>query len=168
MTPRATPASWRIAILAIAGAVALALAAAVLTGMGPKIALFVGFGILTGAATWLLVDMGMRASVAAPWDTATHVVPAANAFDVAIASWRYRIPSGVRDTHGVDRLRDALVELIDDRLLSHHRVDRQHDPERARAILGADLHGFVNDPGTATSLTDLRLVERLVSRIEQL
>ena len=69
---------------------------------------------------------------------------------------------------GVERLHATLVGLIDDRLMAKHRVDRHTDPDAAKAILGDDLTRFANDPATASSLTRVATLERLVTLIEQI
>lgn len=61
---------------------------------------------------------------------------------------------------------DVLVELIDDRLLAHHDVDRYEDPAAANALLTPRLRRVVADPGRAAPI--LRDVDRIVDDIEAL
>ena len=61
---------------------------------------------------------------------------------------------------------DVLVEIIDDRLLAHHDVDRYEDPAAANALLTPRLRRVVADPGRAAPI--LRDVDRIVDDIEAL
>ncbi|MEN9645683.1 MAG: hypothetical protein RL238_2352 [Actinomycetota bacterium] len=61
---------------------------------------------------------------------------------------------------------DVLVEIIDDRLLAHHDVDRYEDPAAANALLTPRLRRVVADPGRAAPI--LRDVNQIIDDIEAL
>ncbi len=58
-------------------------------------------------------------------------------------------------------LGDTLVELLDDRLLAHHRVDRADDPAAAAVLLSPALRSLVDAP-RRTSMSPRELQELLV------
>ncbi len=63
-------------------------------------------------------------------------------------------------------LRDALVDLIDERLLTVHRIDRTTDPEAAHAVLAPSLRRLVADP--SRPLASVRELRRALTDIEAL
>ena len=74
-----------------------------------------------------------------------------------------------RRTDGANnRLYEALVGLIDDRLLAHHFVDRALDPAGACEILGGELTAFVDPSGPIRRIDQPRNVARIVTLIEQI
>jgi hypothetical protein len=40
----------------------------------------------------------------------------------------------------------SIVDIIDERLRVRHGIDRHTDPNRARELLGPNLHKFVTEP----------------------
>jgi hypothetical protein len=83
-------------------------------------------------------------------------------------SLRNGIAYGRPDDASTDRLRAALVDLVDDQLLAAHGIDRRTDPKRAAAVMGATLTAFVDDPALGRRLTKSRDLDRIVTLIEQL
>ncbi len=63
------------------------------------------------------------------------------------------------------QLHATLVRVIDDRLVSHHGIDRTAAPEQAHALLGAELTAYVAAPRPRSSRKHLH---DLLSRIEAL
>lgn len=61
---------------------------------------------------------------------------------------------------------EVLVDLIDDRLLAHHRIDRYERPDAAAALLSRRLQRVVADPSRAAPI--LRDIERIIDDIEAL
>lgn len=61
--------------------------------------------------------------------------------------------------YGSTGIHDALVELVDDRLLSKHRIDRARDPGAAAAVLPPALRRLTAEaPRPLTSVRDLRTI----------
>lgn len=61
---------------------------------------------------------------------------------------------------------EALVDLIDDRLLAHHGIDRYERPDAAAALLSRRLRRVVDDPGRSAPI--LRDIDRIIDDIEAL
>lgn len=61
---------------------------------------------------------------------------------------------------------DVLVELIDDRLLARHDVDRYEDPEAAATLLTPRLQRVVRDQRRVSPI--LRDIDRIIDDIEAL
>jgi hypothetical protein len=61
-----------------------------------------------------------------------------------------------------------LVEIIDERVLAHHGIDRLTDPRRYAAVIGPDLDGFVRAVAAGHGTVRGRQLPTLLSRIEQL
>ncbi|MEZ5215524.1 MAG: hypothetical protein R2705_00190 [Ilumatobacteraceae bacterium] len=67
---------------------------------------------------------------------------------------------------GSTQLTDQLTELVDDRLLAHHGVDRASDPASADALLTPRLRRLVEGSNRRTVL--LRELSQVVTEIEAL
>jgi hypothetical protein len=67
---------------------------------------------------------------------------------------------------GSSGIGDTLVELVDDRLLAHHRVDRATDPAGAAALLSPALRALVQAPQRTS--TSPRELQHLLTEIEAL
>jgi hypothetical protein len=105
---------------------------------------------------------------AEPWDVVDQAGARHRDVQARTVASRHRIPIGPSDQRTADILYRRLVELVDDRLLAEHRITRASAPDEAKTILGSELASFVDDPGASRSLTDLRVIDRVVSRIERL
>jgi hypothetical protein len=154
-------------VVSIVGLTAVVMVAMVLTGMGPRLVLVAALGAVVGVSAWLMVTLARYCAPAAEWDTAALTRDQDQDIQLPGSS-RYRIPAGPRDQRVAEQLHVRLVELIDDRLMAEHGIDRRADSDAARAIVGDELATFVEEPAASHSLTDLANVERVVSRIEQL
>jgi hypothetical protein len=64
------------------------------------------------------------------------------------------------------RLHDTLVELVDDRLATHHDIDRALEPEAAMAALSPALRRLVAGPRLRNA--NARTLRRILSDIEAL
>ncbi len=67
---------------------------------------------------------------------------------------------------GSSRMHASLVELVDDRLLVHHQINRQTDPQVAASVLTPRLQRLISSPRLAT--TTVRELRRIVTDIELL
>ncbi len=61
----------------------------------------------------------------------------------------------------------TLVRIVDDRLLEHHQIDRATEPERATAVLGPTLSGYIDDAPHSSQL-QTRQLHDVLTRIESL
>jgi hypothetical protein len=69
----------------------------------------------------------------------------------AVRRWVQRLDWSRDDMQRfVTRVRPAIVELVDERLWLRHAVSRATEPERAQALCGPDLWGFITVPVTRT------------------
>lgn len=65
-----------------------------------------------------------------------------------------------------DQLQRHLATVADERLMAHHGISRLADPERAGAVMGPALFGFL-DADRPTRI-DLARINQLLNRIEAL
>jgi len=67
-------------------------------------------------------------------------------------------------------LHPLIVEIADFRLARRHGVDREHQPARARALLGEQLWNFVNEPPStdAAAQVDASALEAVIGELEAL
>jgi hypothetical protein len=63
---------------------------------------------------------------------------------------------------------ETLVQIIDDRVLAHHGIDRATDPERYAAVVGADVDAFVVAVAAGRTTVRARQLPGLISRNERL
>ncbi len=151
-------------VLAIAVLADVLLAAA---GMGPRLML-VGAGVLVAAAIVVLtLDLG-DVSTAMDWPSTPQFERRREGTDWRVGTLRMLLINERRTDGANNRLYEALVGLIDDRLLAHHFVDRALDPDAARELLGEELAAFVAPSGPIRRLDQPREVARIVTLIERI
>lgn len=167
MTSTGSALAWRRPVTVIAGVTAVTVLAMVLTGMGPRPALVIALGGLAGGVVWLIARLTDTVAPAEAWAQPRPTAPAAMRAGVQVSALRARIAYGSHAS-GAERVHALLVELLDDQLAAAHGIDRQTDPDAARAILGDDLFAFAAESSAARSLTKRRNLERIVARIEAL
>lgn len=68
--------------------------------------------------------------------------------------------------YGAPDLHETLLELVDHRLLAHHRVDRATDPSAAAAVLTPTLARLVGGP--LRPITSARELRQILTDIEAL
>lgn len=162
-----TPAAGRRAAVTALAVIAVGIVAAALVGMGPDVVLLAAAGLLCAAGWWFLSGVLDRTTstggVAAPPAT-----PPPARIDHRLMTLRNGIAYGRAHDASTARLRDALVELVDDQLRAVHDIDRATQPAEAAATLGAELSSFVEDSDSARRLTRPRDLDRIVTLIEQL
>lgn len=155
---------WRrrigIAVAAWLGAV-LVLA---VTSMRPAV---VGLAAVTAAGAavlWLVLDLS---DVSAPVDWRAHsdASAATRGADARVRVLRRQITDG-RMLDGPSALHRSLVEIVDDALRAHHRIDRSSDPSRAADVLGRPLYEFVVSASPGPELADPRRLAGWLDQIE--
>jgi hypothetical protein len=146
--------------------------------------LFAGVLAVLGQARYVPTYLAALGAGVAIWWFLTDV-----AMDIRPASWHLaaipsrRAPRGddQRATRLGHRLTDLgashsdpavvyalLVSIIDDRLWSHHGIDRSRDPEGAARVLSPALRDFVQRQPPTRSLHSAKYLSLLVSQIEEL
>ena len=75
------------------------------------------------------------------WASRPTSVPLDAADDPVVTSLRRQIHAA--SWGGSSQLRDTLLDVIDERLLAHHRIDRAADPAAATVVLTPRLRRFV-------------------------
>ena len=136
-----------------------------LTDTGPNVWLVAALVGLVGAAAWFtsLTDR----FVARPAPAPRTVTSSTSYPDLRTTALRQALAVGNSDLRHAHRLREQLIAIIDDELLTVHGVDRQTDHDAARAVLGHELDRFVNEQRSDAPLT-ARSVSHIVTLIEQL
>jgi hypothetical protein len=157
--------SWRRPVATIVGVTIVVDVLMIVTGMGPQVVLVAALGGLVGVAWWFLSDLadvalGTSGATAGP-ASAPEARP-----DRRVMQLRTGLAYGRPDRASLVSLRASLIELIDDQLRTVHQIDLAEDPDGARAVIGDDLYVFVDDPDSATMLTQPRNVDRILTRIE--
>lgn len=138
----------------------------VLIGAGPDLLLVAAIVTAIGAIVWatqpLLADAPRPGASGPPVDAPAPATP-----DLRTAALRHAFGSSGSSQHHAERIRERLVAVVDEQLLTVHGVDRTTDPGRARAILGPELSRLVDDPSSVRRLSPNRL-DRLLGRVEAL
>ena len=152
-------------IAAIVGTVIVVEAALILTDTDPNVWLVAALIGLVGAAVRFITAVDPYVARPAP---APRLPTGATAYpDLRTTALRQALSTGNADVRHARRLREQLVAIVDDELVSVHSIDRRSDPHAARAVLGEELHRFVSDERPDATLTP-RGVTHIVSLIEQL
>lgn len=158
---------WKRPFRWISAAIVTVLLLMVLLGMGPDTLLIVAFGAFIGAAIWCVSSLSQTVRMVLPLPRAV-APPRTVGTDSRVRALRTSILFGrALDGHS-DRLRQTLLELIDDQLVHAHGVDREVDPGVAASIIGPQLSAFVDDPQASASIADTKQLTRIVTLIEQI
>ena len=152
-------------LITIAGAVVVAEAVLLVTDTGPNIWLVAALVGLVGLVVWFTITVDRTAE--RPMPATAIPKPAMSYPDLRTTTLRQALATGRSDARYARRLRNQLVAIIDDELVSGHGIDRQSDPAAARAVLGDELDRFVADVDSRAPLTP-HDITRVVTRIEQL
>ena len=148
----------------IAGVVVVVEAALLLTDAGPNVWLVAALVGLVSAVILFATTVD-RFAVRPPPAPRPPTNPSAQP-DLRTTTLRQALAAGSSDQRLARRLRDQLVAIVDDELLTVHGIDRSADPDAARVVLGDELQRFVDDD-LGAPLTP-RGVTRVVTLIEQL
>ncbi len=156
---------WRHPVVKIVGVAIAVDVFMIVTGMGPQVVLVAALGGLVGVGLWFLSDLADVAIGATGVPVTPSSAPAVRA-DRRVMQLRTGLAYGRPDRASLVSLRASLIELVDDQLRAVHQVDLADDPDGARAVIGDDLSAFVDDPDSATILTQPRNVDRILTLIE--
>jgi hypothetical protein len=153
--------------VAIAAGTIVVVAFMVVADTGPDVVLVSALCILVGVGLWSfseLMDGAVESTdlMAGPTSTMTQST------DRRVMRLRSGLVYGRHDDDALEPLRASLVELIDDQLRAAHQIDRAEDPDSARAVLGAELSAFVDDPGAAHALARPNQLDRILTLIERI
>lgn len=136
----------------------------IVTDMGPHLLLVAAVCAVVGTVIWLLIAVGHRAvryeTVSEPHRPLPIRLP-----DLRITLLRQGLSYGRQDNQIPERMYESLVTLVDDELAATHGIDREAEPDAARAIIGDELMRFIELPDAARSL-GLEDLERIVTLIE--
>lgn len=81
--------------------------------------------------------------------------------------WERRLSTTDQDPEWYTRVvRDRLTVLVGERLRQRQGIGLSRDPDRARAVLGDELHRFLTEPLTRTP--DPAELGRLITRMEEI
>lgn len=134
--------------------------------MRPSVVLLALIVTTTATLLWSTVDL---ADVAAPvdWRTGRETTGTTKGADARVKLLERRLAHGQAMASNL-LLHHTLVELIDERLVSAHGIDRNLDPGAAEHLLGAELAHFVAAAPALDDWNDPTLLPSILSRIEAL
>jgi hypothetical protein len=159
--------SWKLPVVAIIVGTVVIEGLMALTDMGPHVVLVAAVCVLVGVGVWFVAELVDEAVGTNEMPVGLAPTPTVRT-DRRVMRLRSGLAYGQRNDDSLDQLRSSLVELVDDQLLAVHQVDRAHDPDAARAVLGDDLFAFVSDPDTARELARPRSLDRILTLIERI
>lgn len=98
--------------------------------------------VIAVAVAVVVVSIDLATAIAGvEWTSRPTSVPADPADDPVVTSLRRQIHAA--SWGGSNQLRDTLLDVIDERLVAHHRIERAADPAAATAVLTPRLRRFV-------------------------
>lgn len=127
------------------------------------LALYVGVG---AAVVWLFLDVSAD-SETSTWPGAREEPVRTPGEDPRLDQLRRVVGQHLDGREVGDALHRRLGELVDQRLVAHHGVTRDADPDRAAALMGHDLASSLPTHPPYPRLTPAR-IEQLLHRIEEL
>lgn len=154
-------------LAAVVGITVTVVVLMLLTGMGPHVLLVTALGLVLGFGVWLVAGLS---TIAVGSDGVPSIMsdPPPGRADRRVTRLRSGLAYGRRDDGSLERLRESLIELIDDQLLAAHDVDRHGDRGAADVILGPELERFITDESTAQELAKPRHLAAILTLIEQI
>lgn len=157
---------WRVRVIAVGMLWVATVATLALLDMRPSVVALAAIAGAVAAVLFLMLDL---ADVAAPvdWRAVSDGGATARGSDTRVRVLRRQISDG-RALEGGTALHRTLVELIDDALVAHHRIDRWSEPDRARAVLGDELSRVVGSSAAAALVADPARLAAVLDRIERL
>jgi hypothetical protein len=160
--------SWSRPVATIVALVVVANVVMVLSGMGPNVVLVTALGGLVGMTVWTVAQLAEATPATTPIDASVRSAPAPRG-EPRVARLRTGLSHAGPNGPVLEQLHDSLVNVIDDQLRVAHQIDRSLDPVAARAVIGDELHAFIDDPATATAdLAHPRRLDRILTLIEHL
>lgn len=154
-------------VLMIAAIVIVVEAFMIVSGMGPDVLLVAAAAAIIGVGIWIIIATAEAVPTAAPIGAvARHGQD--HRVDRRVTWLRSGLAHGKTDSLSAARLHDSLVAIIDDQLRAGHQIDRTVDPAAAKAVIGAELAAFIDDPAARMSLPGPRELDRILTRIERL
>jgi hypothetical protein len=158
---------WRIRLVVTASVWLSLDVLMVIAGMGPR-HLVLGLAVAALASLcWVAYDLA--ADVRAPdWRTMLARPTMLTGYDSRVSRIKLHLYDESGSGRASGRLHLTLVELIDDRVLSRHGIDRAIQPDAARAAMGDTLHRFVTAPLSQRDMADRRMLDRVLTCIEDL
>jgi hypothetical protein len=157
---------WRLRIAAaVLGWLAVSLIMAAMQ-MDPSPVLIAGLVAVVVGVLCLLLDVSDIAEPVA-WGADRIAEGLRRGGDVRVRTLQGQLQHG-RQLDDGRAIHGVLVDIVDDRLLAEHGIDRARDPHRAAAVLGPDLTSFVTTPPPAKRLGDHAFLASILDRIETL
>lgn len=122
-------------------------------------------GVVAALAALVFAGLDMGATLKrVEWSATDEPRPAPASDDPRVGLLRHRVQAAWLT--GSTQISDTLVELVDDRLLAHHHVDRATDPVAADRLLTPTLRRLLSGPRRQTATP--RELQRILSDIEAL
>ncbi|MDN5854962.1 MAG: aluminum activated malate transporter family protein [Actinomycetia bacterium] len=159
---------WRNRALATLVASGLVLGGAAVSGDGLDPVAFVVIAFCVASLAWLGADL---AGITEGRTDDRPPAPAAGSrrsVDLRTTRLSRRLAEIGRPGYNDEHLWSDLVELIDDRLLRHHDVDRTADPDRAAQVLGPRLTTFVTACPPSRQFARRNYLDAIVTDIEEI
>lgn len=150
-------------VLTIVGGWLLLALALWISDAKPAVFVLGGMVAVIGAGIYLLIDMA-DAVDEMEWTRRSRRQALVRRADIRVNTLRRKAQGSWWS--GASDIGDTLVELIDDRLLAHHHVDRTADPAAAAAVLTPALQSLVAAP--RRSSISARELQLLLTDIEAL
>jgi hypothetical protein len=122
-------------------------------------------GIVAAIAATVFVMLDLAGDISrVDWTRRARTPPLAAASDDRVEAFRRRARAAWLT--GSTEINDMLVELVDDRLLARHRVDRHADPTAADELLTPTLRRLLAGP--RRQVAAVRELREIVTDIEAL
>ena len=159
---------WRTRVLVAVGLSGLVAAGAVVMGDGLDPVAFVVVAFCVASLVWLGTDLANALETRSPSLRTAPTAGSRNAIDMRTTWLTRRLSEIGRAGFDDSRLWTDLVEVIDDRLLRHHDIDRRDDPARAEQVLGPRLAAFVTGCPPSRQFARRAYLDAIVTDIEEL
>lgn len=129
----------------------------------PAVLVLAGIVAVVSAVILVMIDLS-NAVIRVEWTEPRHVRRSTPDRDPRVTSLRAQLYDA--RWFGSAELRATLVDLVDDRLLAHRRIDRATHPAAAMEVLTPTLRHLVT--GDRRSTVAVRQLGRIITDIESL
>ncbi len=153
----------RVRVVLVVGAWALLVLALWVSDARPAVLVLGGMVAAGATAIFVMLDL-TDAIVEVEWTRRSRRQSDVRPTDPRVSQLRRKAQGAWWS--GSTEIGDTLVELVDDRLLAHHHIDRATDPDAANAVLGPTLRTLVGGPRLKSASP--RELNTILSEIEAL
>ena len=125
-------------------------------------------GAVVAILSWVMAEESPRLKAAYWFATNRQEAVRPGALDYRLLRLRRDLREATERTDRSDEIFPVIRALAAERLLAHHDIDLETDPDGAAAVMHPTLTAYLSHPPTSTARRSKRDIDRALDRIEEL